>query len=459
MKTCKILFSILTALVFVNPLNAQKEWTLQECINYAHENNIQLKRQNLEVETQMIEYKSSRLQVLPDLNAQIEHEVGSGRVLNQDQYEWQNKTLQQGSMGARSSVDLFRGFRNYNEIKRNELYLQASVEKYEEAKNDLALNIATYYLKILFDYELLDIATKQLDVTTEQEKKTQILVDAGNAAQGDLLEIQSQVASEKMQVVEAKNALALDYLELTQLLDLDSVQGFQVVQPEYLSVDSFLINDVREVYNISREVMPQIQGAEMAVKGADYNLKIAKGARYPTLTLNALYYSRYTDDAINPLDTAYLNPFNNVNEPTMDYTYWDQLQDNQYKQASISLNIPIFNKWQIERNVSHKKIAFEDSKLQLEQAKLVLFKEIQQAHVDAVNALEKYRSSLETVKYSRESFNYTEQKFNVGLVNSIDYNIAKKNLAQAQSDLARSKFEYIFSIKVLDFYMGKQIEL
>jgi outer membrane protein len=193
--------------------------------------------------------------------------------------------------------------------------------------------------------------------------------------------------------------------------------------------------------------MPEIRGAEFRVKSSEKNLSVQKGARIPVVYLSGVYYSRYQDGSYNPNDSTYVYPL------------IDQLKDKQYSQITLGVSIPILNRYQTQTAISKAKLSLEDSRFQLEQQKQAIYKKIQEAHTDAQGAFEKYQSALEAVKSNEEAFNYTQQKYEVGLVNAVDFSIAKNNYSKARSDLAQAKYEYIFKVKILDFYSGKRIQL
>ena len=312
----------------------------------------------------------------------------------------------------------------------------------EKAKNDVTLNIATAYLQILFSQEILEVAKAQLEVTRLQVEKMRKLVDVGNKAMGDLLQIQAQEATDRLEVINASNNLKIAYLTLTQLLDLDSAEGFEIARPVTAQIDEALVApEVEEIYAVAEKEMPQIRMAEYMVKAAQKDLAMARGARFPDITLQSQVYTYYSE-----LQTQY-------------YSYEQQLRNNMSKTIQFGINIPLFSRYATQRDISNAKIARNDAELQLREAKLDLYKTIQQAHADAIAALEKYRSAAEAVKANEEAFKYTEQKFGVGLVSAVEYNEGKKNLTKARADLLQAKYEFIFKTKILSFYMGNKIEL
>jgi outer membrane protein len=319
----------------------------------------------------------------------------------------------------------------------------------EKIKNDITLNIATLYLQILFSYEILELAESQRDVTLQQVDRVSKMVDVGNKARGDLLEIKAQLANDNLNVTNAENSLKISYIELIQMLELelDSTGSFKIERPVIPEIDVEEIQNVNELYATALNTLPQIRSSEFNLQGREKALSVSRGTRLPSLSMNGYYYSRYNNTATNPLD------------PYETYRYIDQIKDNQYRQLSLELSIPIFNRRQVESYISKSKIAVKDAQYELEQTKKNLYMDIQQAHSDAIAALEKYKASIDAVESNKEAFNYTQQKYEVGLVNSVDYNIAKNELLKASSNLLQAKYEYIFKIKILDFYMGKQIIL
>lgn len=446
---------VITALIVLSsfaPVSAQQQsWTLQDCISYAHENNLTIKREELNTQLAGEDFEQSRFNLLPNLNFGANHDISSGRSLNLETYEYENRKIQQGAVGLRSRVTVFSGLENLNNIQKQKYLFLKSEEDLKKVKNDISLSIATNYLQILFDEEILEVAKSQYEVTRLQVERTERLVEVGNVAKGELLEIKAQAATERLNVTSAQNNLHLSILDLTQLLDLDSVGNFAVYKPGDLGVEALgLPAPVDQIYGTALDVMPEIQSSGYYVQSAEKDLAIARSQRWPELYLDGLYYSRYVNGLMNPLDT--IAPFD-------DYLLSDQIVDNQYRQLSVGIAVPIFNRFNTQTNISKSKIYLEDAELQRELARQSLYKTIQQSHADALAALEKYNSAFEAVSSNEEAFNYTQQKFEVGLVNSVDFNIAKNNLTRARSDLVQAKFEYIFKMKILDFYQGKPISL
>ncbi len=437
-------------LVTLSPdIHARKIWTLEECIAHAHEHNLQVQRQQLQSKSAENNYLYARAQVLPNANIGANYTYNQGRALNTEDYEWINQSFYDGSVGFNSRMNLFNGLSNYNNILQNKYNLLARIEGVKELKNDITIQIAGAYLQILFNEELLKIAEEQLKVTKQQVAKNEKLVEVGNLSRGDLYEIQAQKAREKSNVTAASNTLAISYLTLAQYMDLEihNLADFKISIPELGIEDANILRTVDSVFNDAMVVLPRIKAAEYTLLSYEKGLKAEIGTAFPSLDLRYAVGSFYNELSPNPVSS------------TDPYPWYDQLADKRRQIVTLGLNIPVFNRLYTQNRISNAKVGVMDAQVGLEQTKQTLFKTIQQAYADARAALDNYDSNLETVKSMEEAFIYTEQKFNVGMVSSVDYNIAKNNLTRAQSDLLQAKYLYIFNTKILDFWAGKPITL
>jgi len=450
MKRIGIFFTILmfSTLHIYSQDTVNEKWSLEACIRYALENNLQVKQYEISSRMSEQDYTLSKTMLLPNLNAGIEHNLSSGRSLDQEIYEWVNQDLSQGNLGLQSDVTVFNGLQGYNAMKMQKYDLLKSQAELDKMKNDITLLVTTDYLQLLLNIELLDIAKEQLEVTRKQVERMERLVDVGNEAKGALLEVKAQHSNQNYNVTMAQNQVKISILELAQVLDLETPIGFDIVIPDLSGYDVISgLDDVDTIYNNAMQLMPEIEAAMMTVRSSERNLAIEKGKRMPELYLRGLYYSRYIDNAINPL------------QPDEDYTWPQQVVDNQYKQLSIGINIPIFNRWSTETSIKKAKLGLADAEIQLEQARIDLLKKIQQYYMDAINARDKYESAEEALINNQEAFRYTEQRFSVGLATALELDNARNNLFQARSSLAQAQYQYIFYLKILDFYQGKKIIL
>ena len=454
---------------------AQQAWSLESCIQYAMENNIQIKQSVLNTEYNKNLVKQSKLGQIPNLNASTNYTFSWGRALDQTTYQFtDDQQIHSISMGLSSSVTLFNGLRVRNTILQNELNLMASYEDVEKIKNDISLNIAAKYLSILFNQELLGVTKSQLEITGQQVERTQKLVDAGKLAKGNSLEIEAQYASEELNLVNAENQLSISLLNLQQILDLPIDTTFEVAIPELADPDDNpLIINAMEVYRIAELEMPEIKGAELAKESSEKGLEIAKGGRSPRLFISANYNSGYSDirQQVVELGEAQQIPigvtasgeqvFSYPQEIPIygTYPFFEQMRDNTSAGLGMGLSIPIFNGWQVNTSIANARLALENADLDLQNRRLTLYASIQQAYADALAALKKFTATEHALTSMKESFKYTEKKFEVGLVNTVDYNTSKNQLTATQSDLLQAKYDFIFRIKILNFYKGEPITL
>ncbi|MDR0660640.1 MAG: TolC family protein [Prevotellaceae bacterium] len=435
----KISLAIL-AILATTGIHAQEAWSLGDCISYAITNNIQIKRQELNAIQEKNSLLQSKLNLLPSISGSGSYGINWGRSLDITTNQYVETRNQSANLSASASATLFAGLQKQNAIKRNELNYQAATQDVEKLRNDISLNIAGAYLQILLDEERLLIAEEQLKTTTEQLAKTKILVDAGSVTMSAYLDLQAQRATEEVEVVVAKNNIAVSYLNLKQLLDIQTDDSFKIENPEIEVLPEVRrISDVNQIFEQNSALRPEVKSAEYRLLSARKQLSIAKGADYPGLSIGGGFTTQYSEAAPN--------------------SFSDQIRNNYYYNFSLRLSVPIFNGWQTRTAIRNTKLNVRNAELQLQQTKNNLYKEIQQAEVDAEAALQRYHASQKNVTALQESFRYVEQKFNVGMVNTTDYNIAKKNLARAQSELAQSKYQFIFQSKILDFYQGIPLSL
>jgi outer membrane protein len=427
---------------------AQEPWTLTGCISYAFENNISLKQQSLAVDMAKNNLGQSKLNLLPSLNTGISQSFRFGRSVDPLTYQFTTENSTGASVYASTDMDIFKGLQNLNTIQRNQIDLQKNLTNLSKARNDLALNIARLYLQILFNEELHDIAVQQMNITKQQVDRTRIMVDAGSLPKGDYLEIQAQLANEELSEVNSRNQLNLSYLDLAQLLDLKNPENFKVQRPTFESIKVMdNLGSADEVFQSASNTMPQVIGAGLELQSLEKDLLIAKGRLSPSLTMSSSYGTGYSDRLKDLLD------------PTQIMALKKQLDFTSQTSLGFNLSIPIFNGWSTRTGISNARVSVLNGKYQLEIVRNQLLKEIQQAFADASASLERFKATSKSVSALEEAFRYAEQKFNVGMLTSLDYNVAKNNLTKARSELLQAKYNYIFNTRILDFYRGIPIDL
>jgi len=411
-------------------LRAQEVWSLQKCIDYAQDNNIKIKQGVITTEYQQNQLKQTKFSRLPNLNGSMSQNFYFGRSLLGD-----NSYADNNSSGSRfglsTDVPVYQGGRITNNISKLELDFQASIEDLAKAKSDISVNIASTFLEILYAKDLVKVSEDQLTVTNLQIKQINEKVEAGSLARGSLLEIQAQSAGEELNLVNAKNQLQLAKLKLTQLLEIPLKDDFDVEVPTLpeISAEASIVGS-DDVYKSALTTRPEIKGADLRLQSSQFQLKIAKGALYPTLSLYA----------------------------SADYSYnnKNQLVNRDPVTGDV---ISIFTRFANKIQIDNARLQVLNTELELESTKKLLRSDIETAQTSAIAALNRFNSNQKAVSSMKEAFRYSEEKFGVGLVNAVEYNTAKTKLAKSESDLLQAKYEFIFRTKILDFYRGLPLTL
>ncbi|MEI7498982.1 MAG: TolC family protein [Bacteroidota bacterium] len=467
---------IIAFLGFSHPGLSQKIWTLEDCINYALENNLDINKQLLTVQSNKDALLQSGLGMLPNLNANGTNVWNFGQTIDQYTNTFATNTVRSNNFYIASNLTLFGGLQKLNTLKENKINLLASRYDLDVIKNSISLAVAGFYLDILFNLELLDVAKGQLRVTTAEVERIQKKVDAGSSAKGDLLNIQAQKATEQLTVVDAENRLYISNLSLQQLIDLPVTRDFRIEEPQLKPVQApkeKISADI--IFEHAVKTRPEIKSAELRVESAQKRLAIARGYIQPTLSLSGSWGTGYSGAAMQvdqsvPADTVWF-PIGITQQskdlvlmPEISRSYQvkpfeEQLKDNSNQSVGFYLNIPIFNGWQGRTAINQAKLQKSQAELDLGITTRDLRKLIEQSFADATSSLQKFNASQEKVNAQSEAFKYAQQKFDVGVMTSFDYNTSKKDLTKAESDLLQAKYDFIFKTTILDFYMGNPIRI
>jgi outer membrane protein len=447
----KSVHTLLVLLFSVTVSIAQKQevWTLERCLTYAVENNIQIKQSALQKESARLDKTQSLAQLFPNLNASTGFNTNFGRNIDPGTNQFVNEQVNSNNFSVRSGVTLFNGLRLLNSFKQSQLNLIAAEYDLEGLGNDVSMNIATAFMQVMFNEELLYVAQEQLDVSREQLERTQKLVDAGSIPEGNLFDIEAQLASSELQVINAENALSATVISLKQMLNLPASESFRIQRPDVeFPVEGLAGKTVGTVYDHALNNWPQIKARESNLESARKGEKIAFATYTPTLSANA------------SISTFYSSAFQDLDQQTFEFTdvpYGEQLDRNLSESIGLSLSIPIFNNLQSRTSVKKARLGRINAELQLQDQKNQLYSSVQQAYNDAQAAKRQYDASDKSVKANEKAFEYAEQRYKVGIMNSLEFNTAANNLTRSRSEGLRSKYDYIFKMKVLDFYQGKPI--
>jgi len=415
-----------------------KKWTLRECVDYALENNISIKQSELDVKTSEINKKDAFGNFLPSLNASVSHSWSIGLGQDPVTFDAVNSTTRNLSGGISSGIDIYAGLRNINQLHRSNLGILASQYQLDKMKDDISLFVANSFLQILFNKEQLKVLQAQHEVSKQELSRTNELVEAGVLPRGDLLEIQATIATQEQQIVNAENAVLISKIQLAQILLIEDYKNFDTADVDYEVPPTNILNESPEaIVAKAKETRYDIKIAETNSKMAEYDLKMAKGAMQPTLRGSYSFGSNY---------------FTSQLFGTPDFE--TQISDNKNHNFGLQLSIPIFNGFAAKNNVSRSKVNLERSKNLLEQANLDMETTVYQAYNDTKGALKAYEAALKTLAAREEAYNYSKERYNVGLLNAFDFSQSQNRFEAAQSEVIRTKYDYIFKLKVLEFYFG-----
>ena len=456
--------------------NEEQVWSLQECITYALENNLTVKNQQLNVGLNEVNVKQSKMNLLPTLNATSNYGYNWGRSVNPETNVVIRQEQQTGFGALSLNWTLFSGMRNINSIKQANASLMARQYDLEKAKNDIILQIVTLYTNVIFNKELLENAKLQLESTSSQAERTRKQVDAGSLPRSSFLDMQSQVASSELNVINAENAVNLSVLQLKQamLIPANKPLNIEIPEIEVSEADIAGLNP-DNIYQTALVSLPEVKSADKNVESSLRAIQVAKAAYYPRISLSAGMNTTYSSFAADrgkreSTGNTIVTPIGVVQSSnelvvtqipeiiTVPYSTGAQLNDNFGQSVSLGISIPIFNNLQANAGVQRAKIAREQASILAEQTRLDLRQVIERAYNDVYSSAKAYQSSLRRVEAQEESFRAMKQRYENGAANATDYELAENNLFQARSDLLRAKYDYIFKLKILDFYQGKPIE-
>ena len=430
-----ILMIVLLAVAFT--MRAQQPWTLQQCIDYAMEHNVGILQSRLQQQNADYQLKMSQNAWLPSVNASASEGLGFGQSPSYTGV-YVSDNSSSASVGVSVSMPLFQGLNLYNTNKANELNLQASTQDLEAAKRDLRLAIMAYYMEVVYCKELLGVAEKQLELSESQHQRTQELFEVGRLPESNVYESAAQVATDRASLTEAQNNLMLRLLDITQALELDDVEGFDVVDPEvFMTDDEMPLVSPQATIQHALNHQPEMQAAQLRLQQAHYDLKAAKSAWYPSLS----FYGGYSNGIYHYFTDGY------ANTPIQ-----QQLQTNGRTQLGLSLNIPIFNGMQTKYRVKMTELGIENQLVNIENTSKKLKKEIQQAYYSAVAAKQKYVAADNSLKSSQLAYDYAQAGFEAGKTTLMELNESKNRLYKAESSLLQAKYEYLYRCKVMAFY-------
>lgn len=435
----KVFIYIILIAGTITTVNAQKSWTLKECVEYALDNNIAIKQSQLDRQNSELDKSDAFGSFLPTANISASHSWNIGLNQNQLTGLFETATAQTSSGSLNVGVDVFNGLQNVNRLHRANLALLANQYQLDDIKDNTSLQVVQSFLQILFNKESLKVLQAQYAVTIGELKRTNELVKEGVVPKGDALEIEANAATQEQQIVNAENALRFSKISLAQLLLITDYENFDIAEGNYLIPSTTIMNNTpKQIFEKSLEVRNDVKISASNIELAEYDLKIAKGARLPSLSAFYGFNSTYFQSEL----------------AIVKIPFFEQISDNKRHSFGLQLSIPILNGFRTRNNVRRSLISIDRAKLNLEQVKIDLEATVNQAYNDTKGALKAYEAAEKTLISRREAHKYSTERFNEGMMNSFDFSQSKQRLESAESDVVRTKYDYIFRLKILEFYFG-----
>lgn len=457
---------------------AATPYSLEESIAYALKNNIQLRQSQLNVENSLNNLEQSRWLKYPTLNGNFGLFGNLGRNVDPFSNGIVTQAIGTNNMGVGANATLYNGFRIKNTVALNELNLNADRLDLEATQNDITLNVINAYLNVLSTEDLIEVSRKQLEVSKYQIDRTKKLVEGGMLPEVNLYDLEAQLANDELQLVNAENNHESAKLTLKQVLNMPGSEEISVVRVNVADPKMQPYPEsAAQVYEEAIRYLPQVKAAEARILAANKNVELAKSVGLPTIGANINWRTAYSSvaqeitgvtETFNPIAVSATVDGQTVpfvlNLPSQSFTrenipYFNQLGNNQNMSAGINMSIPIFNGYNAKYNVQGAKIQKLQSELQADNTLLTIRQNIDQAFISMFNAAKSYSATLVQVQALEKSFTAAEARYNAGASNFVDYNLAKTRLDQAAANLIQSKYNYVFRVKILDFYQNKPLDL
>ncbi len=424
---------------FSSAFAQDKVWSLKDCIDYATAHNLSIRQQADKEKQQELSLNTARNSRLPSVSGNLGQDFNFGRGLTQSN-TYANRNTMTTSLQVGASVPVFTGFQIKNQIKADEWSLKAATADLEKAKEDLSVNIATAYLQVLYEKELWNVAKMQTVLSKDQLKLKEGFFKNGKAAESDVYEVKSQLAQDELDETKAANNYKLALLDLSQLLELPSPEGFSVQEPAE-DAEMLMPENPDDIYQSAITLKPAVKAEEYRLNGTEHEIAIARSGYMPQVSLTAGLGSNY------------------YHTSGMDNSgFGRQAKDNFNKSIGLTVNIPIFDRYTTRNKIRQAKIARHTQQLAVEQVKKDLYKQIQQAYYNAVASQAQLRSSRTAEESAKASFELMSKKYDQGKATATEYNQSKTNLETAESNRIQAKYDYLLRLKILRFYKGVALE-
>lgn len=455
------------------------QWTLQDAISYALEHNISIQQNELNARLAKLTLRQSQYAQIPSLNLSPTYGWSYGRSIDPTTNQFVQGKYSFVSASASSNVLVFGWFAQRNTIAKNKFSLQAAQADLEQLRNDVSLNVATGFLRILMAREQIRVNEKQVALSAQQMAQTQKFADVGRVPELNVAQLEAQLASDSAALISAIADYTASVLDLKAILNLDFETPFEATIPDLPMEERISLQNLNAeyIYEAAVKNIPSVRSSHLKLKAAEKNRDAMRGGLFPQLSLSGQLGSNWTstykqlvsyssDGTFTPTG-AYVNVGGtnlDVMQPNIVPTYksvplFTQLENNFRQTVSATLSIPIFNAWQSQFSLQQAKINVQSQELNQYQTELKLRQDVYKAHNDATNAIQKYYASLRSKEAAQRAFDFAEKRYQLGLTNTVEYLITQNNLYKAEASLLNSKYDLIFKLKVIDYYLGKQLVL
>ena len=443
MKKAVITFLLITGLGIAG--SGQEKWSLEKCISYAVENNIALKRQQVQTEQNRTNLRQSRASLLPNLNFQSSGTMNFGRSVDPvtDGITF-NQNLQNFYFLG-SNITLFNGFALANRMAASKFMYEMGLALEQANKDLLTVDITNAYFQVLMYRGVVSTAGRQLEVSEQQLHRIGVMVETGAESRTTLLEMQSQVSNDRLLLTQAINNEMIALESLKQLLQLDSATDFDITEESLLvNINDEVSTDVDSVYEVAREILPGINALVLQAEARKKLVKAAIGEASPELTLSGGWRTGYYDAMMEGVATT---PF------------FDQLQNNKNQSVSATITIPIFNRWLAGSNIKRAKLNLQDAELQLQQEYNTLYSQVTNATLELKAVKDEHLAIKDSKEYSDLAFKAVEKKFQTGMASATEYAEARRQKFYAEVDMLRVQLQYNLKLMMLKYYFTGRWEL
>jgi outer membrane protein len=417
--------------------------SLQECVQTAIENNLDVKQTDLSMERASVTLRQSKANLLPNVGGEINHTLNQGRSIDLSTNSYVNQQQTSGSYSLSGNVTLFNGLRLLNTLKSSQYAYEASKMELQTSKDQLMLNVILAYLQILSSTDLLQQAHKQAEITQKQVERLDLMNQEGAIKPSDLSDMKGQLADNKLSIIRSQNDLNGARLSLSQLMNVSYNKELQVERLRADQVEMNYATTPDSIFSIALQQLAIIKAADLRTKSAEKAVQAARGNYFPSVGLGGGFYTPYSSTA---RDSA-----------ARKIEYYDQLSNNYRTYVGVGISIPIFNNFRFRNQVAMAKIDLKSANYTAQTRQIQLKQNIEQDHFNMTAAMSRYQALLDQVAAYMESFHAAEARFNAGASTSIDYLIAKNNLDRANVNLIIARYDYILRTKILDYYQGKPL--